>query len=146
MLATEWCVPGQGSTVQELLDWGPSYLVDTNEFHQLTPFLKEKTNLRIVHPEEGGEYDITRIREALRKIREEPELCVILVSSLHGGWLEHGHFGGGSDMRHKDLLEWVSGCDVFGEDEGPLRISLTCPEVEEEIIRMEDSRDPSLSK
>jgi len=142
MLATEWCIPGEGSTVKELLDWAPSYVIEPAEFRRLAPYMNQKTSLRLAHPKDGGAYDIERIHEALCRMFREPELCVTLLHNDHGEIIEHVHFGGNAQMPHGDLKDWIMAAEfAWGHEAGPLSISMNCFEVEHVIQRMEDKHD-----
>jgi len=69
-LGTVWVAPGDGATVRELIDVAPSNVIDTAEFHMLKPLLNRRTSLELTK-ERIREYDIERIREALRRVRIE---------------------------------------------------------------------------
>lgn len=148
MLATDWCMPGNGATVRELLDWAPAYIIDSSEFQELKPYLNTKTALRLNSDSQGESYDLERIKAALIRVKAEPELCVIL-ENRSGDWLEHVHFGGSSQVGHSLLQEWIfkSGEAYTTDAEndvwkpGALRITLDCPVIEEEIARQEAKQD-----
>ncbi len=67
MLGTVWVAPGDGATVDELLDVAPSYIITPGEFHKLRPFMNTKTSLALTK-EPLRSYDFERIKAALDRV------------------------------------------------------------------------------
>lgn len=76
MLATEWCAPNQGATVEDLLAVAPAHILTPEEFVQVRSRLTERTALRFV----GGSlqaYDLERIRVSLGRLFNEPDKFLV---------------------------------------------------------------------
>lgn len=71
MLSTEWVAPGTGSTIRELLNAAPAYIVDGSEWASLRLILERRTSLRLIEDRELQAYDFERMSEAVRRILEE---------------------------------------------------------------------------
>jgi hypothetical protein len=69
MYGTYWTVPGNGATIRQLLDRTPSYILAPAEFISLRPFLERRTELAL-NGNPLRDYDLDRIREAIRRIQE----------------------------------------------------------------------------
>lgn len=71
-MGTQWVAPGRGATVRELLDEAPAYIVAGPEWRGLRGILDRRTSLALTG-EPLVAYDLERMAEALRRVREGEE-------------------------------------------------------------------------
>jgi len=77
-MKTEWTAPFAGATVQELLNLASNYSVGLARI-VLESRLRVRTDLKINSDGQLQDYDLTRVKEAIRRVIEDPP-CPICAS------------------------------------------------------------------